>query len=101
MGTRITQESFASLAACWTTSKDSLRWQPIFVLPVWLKVWWEHFGNGFEPYLHSIWQDDRVIGIAPMLLKEKRASIMGSPDVCDYLDFVVAPGSEVAFFNSL
>jgi CelD/BcsL family acetyltransferase involved in cellulose biosynthesis len=29
------------------------------------------------------------------------AKFIGSPDVCDYLDFVVAPGSERNFFESL
>jgi CelD/BcsL family acetyltransferase involved in cellulose biosynthesis len=33
------------------------------------------------------------------LLKEGQASIIGSADVCDYLDFVVAPGAESDFFR--
>ncbi|HAZ31845.1 MAG TPA: hypothetical protein DCY61_03990, partial [Dehalococcoidia bacterium] len=44
---------------------------------------------------------DAVIGVAPLLLKGNRASFMGSPDVCDYLDFVVAPEREGDFFNTL
>ena len=35
-----------------------------------------------------------MIGIAPLVLNGEKASLMGSPDVCDYLDFVVIPGKE-------
>ena len=34
-------------------------------------------------------------------MREGRASIIGNADVCYYLDFVVAPGMERAFFNTL
>jgi CelD/BcsL family acetyltransferase involved in cellulose biosynthesis len=46
-------------------------------------------------------QRDKIIGIAPLLVKEKTASIVGSADVCDYLDFIVAPGMERDFFSVL
>jgi len=46
-------------------------------------------------------QRDKIIGIAPLSVKEKTASIIGSADVCDYLDFVVAPGMERDFFTVL
>ena len=41
------------------------------------------------------------MGIAPLLLNGKITSLIGSSDVCDYLDFVVATGSEAAFFGEL
>jgi CelD/BcsL family acetyltransferase involved in cellulose biosynthesis len=46
-------------------------------------------------------QKDKIIGIAPLLIREGTASIIGSADVCDYLDFVVAPGAERDFFSEL
>jgi len=46
-------------------------------------------------------QRDKIIGIAPLSVKEKTASIVGSADVCDYLDFVVAPGKGRDFFTVL
>jgi len=70
-------------------------------LPAWLKVWWQELGAGAELYLGSVRQGERVIGIAPLLVNEKTASFIGSADVCDYLDFVVAPGRERDFFNVL
>jgi len=52
-------------------------------------------------YLATVRQGKEIIGIAPLLVREERASIIGSADVCDYLDFVVAPGMERDFFSVL
>lgn len=96
----ITEESFASLAAEWT-SPDRLNWSSIFILPAWLRVWWQEFGGGDKPCLLAVRQGEQVAGIAPLFLKEGQASFLGSADVCDYLDFIVAPGRERDFFNTL
>jgi len=46
-------------------------------------------------------QGEEIIGIAPLLIRGETASIVGSADVCDYLDFIVAPGAERDFFSEL
>ena len=97
----ITQESFSSLSSYWTDLRYNLNWGSIFVLPAWLNVWWQEFGTGAELYLSAVRQDNEVIGIAPLLVREGKASIIGSADICDYLDFVVAPGRERDFFSVL
>ncbi|MCL0073761.1 GNAT family N-acetyltransferase [Dehalococcoidia bacterium] len=101
MNYSLTRETFVSLAPAWSelclrTTADSL-----FVTPRWLDIWWQQFGKGREWYLCAVRDGDAVIGVAPLLLKGNRASFMGSPDVCDYLDFVVAPEREADFFNTL
>ena len=101
MSYTITQESFDSLASCWTDPRQRLGWNSIFVLPVWLKVWWQAFGLGAKLYLGAVRQKEQIIGIAPLQIREGKAAIIGSADVCDYLDFVIAPGVEGDFFNSL
>ncbi|MBA7640755.1 hypothetical protein ES703_48426 [subsurface metagenome] len=97
----ITEESFASLTSYWTEAKHNLRWNSVFVLPGWLRVWWQTFGSGAELYLRAVRQGEEIIGIAPLLIRDKTASIIGSADVCDYLDFIVAPGAEGDFFSEL
>ncbi len=97
----VTEESFASLASYWTDSNNNLRWMPIFVLPGWLRVWWQVFGVGAELYLRAVWQKEKIIGIAPISIRGNIASIIGSADVCDYLDFIVTPGRERDFFTVL
>ena len=100
MSYTIIGESFASLTSHWGLS-DDLRWGSIFILPSWLKAWWQAFGGESELCLQSIRQNEKVIGIAPLLMEGGTASIVGSANVCDYLDFVVAPGAEKEFFTVL
>jgi len=78
-----------------------LRWNSPFVLPSWLKVWWQELGSGAELHLGVVRQGENVIGIAPLLVREGKTSFIGSADVCDYLDFVIASGRERDFFGVL
>ncbi len=97
----ITEESFGSLTSYWAEAGHNLRWGSVFILPAWLRVWWQTFGSGAELYLRAVWQGEKIIGIAPLLIRDKTASIVGSANICDYLDFVVTPGKEDDFFNVL
>jgi CelD/BcsL family acetyltransferase involved in cellulose biosynthesis len=97
----ITSETFETLTDYWSASTGNLYWSSPFVLPAWLKVWWQHFGTGNELHLLSVKESAQVIGIAPLQLKGNTASIVGGENVCDYLDFVVTPGRETEFFNIL
>ena len=97
----ITEENFTSLTTYWTEAKHNLRWGSIFVLPTWLQIWWQTFGFGAELYLRAERQREKIIGIAPLLIRGETASIVGSADVCDYLDFIITPGVEKDFFDAL
>lgn len=98
---QITQESFGSLASSWADLTNRLRWSSVFVLPVWLKSWWQEFRAENELYLASVKQGEMLTGIAPLMVKGRKAFLLGSADVCDYLDFVVVPGIERDFFTVL
>jgi len=99
--TTISPESFESLSSLYSASGPLLDWNLVFTLPAWVKVWWRHFGSGAELYLSSLKQGEKIIGIAPLQIRQGIASIIGSVDVCDYQDFILAPGSEKTFYNSL
>ena len=101
MGYTITRENFASLTSYWAGSTYELNWEPVFVLPVWMETWCQVFGSATEAYLGVVRQEEEIIGIAPLVISDRTASIIGDADVCDYLDFIVAPGQERAFFNVL
>ena len=101
MSYAITQESFNSLTAYWTDSRSRLSWGSVFVLPSWLEVWWQTFGSEAELYLRTVRQKEKIVGIAPLLVRNQRASFIGSAAVCDYIDFVIVPGMETDFFNVL
>ena len=93
--------SFDSLVSPSKDLRHRLNWDSVFVLPRWLKVWRQVFGGDFELYLFEVKQGKNIIGIAPLMVKEGKASFIGSADVCDYMDFVVAPGKEHAFFTAV
>lgn len=101
MSYTIKNESFDSLAACWASPSHRLKWNSPFVLPAWLKVWWQELGAGAELCLSTVRQGEKVIGVVPLLVRKGKASLIGSADVCDYLDFVITPGRERDFFDVL
>ena len=85
--------------------ETALSWPSIFVLPVWLKTWWNTFGDDYELFIRSVHQEGQVLGIAPLMLNKKgdEAYLIGSPDVCDYLDFITIQDNELEqrFFGQL
>lgn len=94
-------ENFEDIFSYWRKSSYSLRWDCFFVLPPWLKVWWNIFGSTSEIYLCAVRRAQDVIGLAPLRLKSQSAAFIGSTNVCDYQDFIVAPGKGDEFFNVL
>jgi CelD/BcsL family acetyltransferase involved in cellulose biosynthesis len=101
MKSQFSLESFDSIYDAWKKLHDNSQIAPIFSSPEWSKVWWQQFGSGSKLYLGAVRQGGETIGIAPLLVNGDVASLIGSSDVCDYLDFVVAPGSEDIFFREL
>lgn len=101
MSYSIKQISFSDIASYFSSPGYALKWEPIFIMPQWLNAWWESFGSGSELYATAVWEDNRIIGIAPLRLDGQTARFIGSADVCDYLDFITAPGAERAFFSVL
>ncbi len=101
MSYTLTIESFDSVISSWDKLRHCLKWGSVFVLPAWLKVWWEAFGGEAELYLRTLRQGKQAIGFAPLQVTKETASFIGSADVCDYLDFVITPGREKDFFKVL
>lgn len=97
----VTEETFDTVYSYWRNPNHNLQWTCIFVTPLWLKVWWQNFGTGKEPRLLAIWCKDRLMGLAPLMVENNEAHLMGNPDVCDYLDFIVSDGSVPVFFDTL
>jgi CelD/BcsL family acetyltransferase involved in cellulose biosynthesis len=85
-------ETIDGLYAYWLEKGSALEWTCLFVLPPWLDVWWRIFGKEWKPYPMAVREGGNLIGIAPLMIQGERACIIGSPDVCDYVDFIFAPG---------
>ena len=78
-----------------------LRHQNIFTFPGVLKAWWHEFGGNYELNLLEVKENSTLIGIAPLIRRDDKAYFIGSTNVFDYLDFIIAPGKENYFFNEL
>jgi CelD/BcsL family acetyltransferase involved in cellulose biosynthesis len=101
MAYTVTQESFETLRSLWLDPKQPLQWDCLFVLPGWLKVWCDVFSDESSPYIIAVRDKDKVIGIAPLMVKGEEARFIGDPDVCDYQDFIIATGRGREFFETL
>ncbi|MBU4317981.1 MAG: GNAT family N-acetyltransferase [Proteobacteria bacterium] len=94
-------ESFETVSEYFSTHRDDLKWTWVFTLPSWIQSWWKIFGAGYEPLLLSVRDKDRIMGLAIFKQKNDAVSFLGSADICDYFDFVVARGREEDFFSTL
>ncbi|MBL7179300.1 MAG: GNAT family N-acetyltransferase [Desulfobacterales bacterium] len=78
-----------------------LKWECLFMEPAWMQVWWNHFGAGSTPCILAVRHKNILIGIAPLIKNDAAACLLGSSDLCDYMDFIVAPQRESEFFTVL
>jgi CelD/BcsL family acetyltransferase involved in cellulose biosynthesis len=99
MSYSIIEDNLAGLKSYRSDSPQGLDWSSPFVLPEWLEVWQRSFGQSAEMHVRTVREGDKVTGIAPLMVKDGTALLIGDTDVCDYLDFVVAPGREKDFFG--
>ena len=98
----VTEETIDQIFTIWRNTETVLKWDCPFVLPVWLNAWHRTFFiPEYVPYICSVRQHGELLGIAPLMIQGETASLMGDTEVCDYLDFIVSPGREKAFFNTL
>ena len=97
----VTKETFDSITAHWQDPQYELAWNCLFVVPGWLKVWWDNFGGDRIAHLCAVWNKGAMIGIAPLMIEGKTARLIGDPDVCDFVDVIAAPGRGRVFFQNL
>jgi CelD/BcsL family acetyltransferase involved in cellulose biosynthesis len=97
----ILDEPLEQLVSRWPESRETLGWSLPFVLPPWLKAWWDSFGHGWESHVLTVESEGRRIGVAPLRIRGQEARIIGDVNVCDYLDFIAEPGREEEFLTSL
>ena len=85
----------------WQDDSFRFEWPCLFTSPPWICAWSPTLGADLEPYLLSVQRDGRIIGFVPVYLAGNEAHLLGGADVCDYLEFAVAAGEEIPFFESL
>ena len=96
-GNRIRQVSLMELSTLWSNSSLDLEWQCLFTLPAWLVPWWSCFGSHHKAQSIVIEDEDQIIGVAPLMIQGTTAELIGSHNVCDYLDVIVVPDRQKEF----
>jgi CelD/BcsL family acetyltransferase involved in cellulose biosynthesis len=99
MSYAVFEDSLENLVLYRNDSRQKLNWSSPFILPEWIQTWLRVFGVGMATRIRTVRDGDNIIGIAPFMVKDSTASLIGSTDVCDYLDFIVTPGREKEFFE--
>jgi len=97
----IETEPFERLESFFLNNNSNLDWNCLFVLPLWLRTWWETFGNNDVPAILTGYCNGKLIGIAPLCVQEKTARFIGDENVCDYQDMVVAPNHHYEFIEAI
>jgi CelD/BcsL family acetyltransferase involved in cellulose biosynthesis len=97
MSYSVLDDNLAGLKAYRADAGQKLNWSSVFVLPEWMEVWWRSFGGGAEMRLRTVRVGASVAGIAPLMVRDNTAWLIGDTDVCDYLDFIIVPGREKDF----
>ncbi len=96
-----TTNNFSSVFNEWETLLPKCPANTIFLTPLWQKIWWEHFGEGYNLQIISVYKDSELIGIAPLTLKDDSLTFVGDSDLFDYHDFIVVSGQENSFYTAL
>ena len=94
-------DSFASLDKQWQELLQTSTSNHVFFTSQWQRAWWQVFGSDYEFMLLSVIDDQKLVGIAPLKRKNGKLSFIGSPDVCDYMDFISRSGRQEYFFSRL
>jgi len=93
--------TFVELTELWTGSRRTLDWHCLFTLPPWLQTWWSIFRTDQEPHIVAVQRGPEIIALAPFMRRDTTAELIGSPDVCDYLDVVGGHGTVNGFAEPL
>jgi CelD/BcsL family acetyltransferase involved in cellulose biosynthesis len=98
------ESDFAGLGEQWNALLSRSSANTIFLTWEWLYSWWEHFNAGRKLAIMLVYQDDRLVGIAPFyyeasrikgLIPMKSLQWLGTGDVgSDYLNLISEPGYE-------
>ena len=73
----------------------------LFLTSQWQKVWWDTFGEGHTMCGFTYPESNEISAIASLAKSGDTVSFIGSEDTFDYNDFLIRPGHEVGFYQTL
>ncbi len=101
-----TPAGFEKLASEWNHLVQNSHSNSIFMTLEWQRTWWQQLGEGELCLIAVRHENGNLIGLAPLFSgpDEKfryTLKIVGSKDLSDYLDWIVAPGKEKEVYNAI
>jgi len=73
----------------------------LFLTSQWQEVWWDTFGDDHTMVGFTYPASNEVAAIASLAKSGDTVSFMGSEDTFDYNDFLIRPGYEEGFYQTL
>ncbi|MFP6634966.1 MAG: GNAT family N-acetyltransferase [Dehalococcoidia bacterium] len=99
--------SFHEIEAEWEGVLTSSPVNTVFLTPQWQEVWWDTFGDGkdlagfYIPTSDGQGDGGSIDGLASLTLSGDTLSFVGNQETVDYNDFMVRPGHESDFYQTL
>ena len=95
-------EELLKLKSEWNNLLDNSETNTIFLRHEWITNWWRFFGHDKELLVLVARQNEKIVGIAPLMLtysktfgvKSKKIQFIGAP-MSDYSDFIIAEHKEM------
>lgn len=97
-GLAVHDEPFDRISGEWTGLLSQASSLMPFATPAFQRTWLDHFQDGRRLQLLTARDGERLIGVAPFLRDGATAEFVGHYSICDYMDVVVTPGFEAAFY---
>lgn len=93
--------SFQDIQGEWEGLLSMSSVNTLFLTPQWQEIWWDTFGDGRGMAGFYVRQPEGITGIASLWRRDSTISLMGTTETFDYNDFMVRPGYESDFFDTL
>jgi CelD/BcsL family acetyltransferase involved in cellulose biosynthesis len=94
-------EQLEAVADEWRKLQASISEPLPFVTPDWQRIWLQHFqGERYSRVFTARDDDQRLLGVIPLILDGERAEFVGHYSICDYMDAAILPGAEGRVWHS-
>ena len=93
--------SFQEIEREWESVLRDSPENTLFLTSQWQRVWWDTFGEGHTMCGFTYPESNEISAIASLAKSGDTVSFIGSEDTFDYNDFLIRPGHEVGFYQTL
>ena len=97
----LTHHNFTDAKLHWDQIFEKSTNSTPFLTSWWNQTWHKYIDVNASIDIIEIYENESLIGIAPLSIKDKIVKFIGDEDLYDYKDFIVIKGKEIIFFKQL